>query len=71
MFKRFTRDFIISMNHRKRVNSIVIKSNEEIVRKLDAMKDKHLEAERKGDKEGTVYYGAIFKTLEWLIDESK
>lgn len=71
MFKRIVRDFIISRNHKKRVNSIVIRSNEDIVRKLDAMKDKHLESERKGDKEATSYYGAIYQTLEWLIDESK
>ena len=71
MFKRFIRDFIISVNHKKRVNSIVIKSNEEIVRKLDAMKDEFLKSERKGDKEAASYYGAIQQTLEWLIDESK
>ena len=71
MFRRLIRDWQISRNHRIRVSSIVLRTNDEIVRKMDEMKIKYLEAERKEDKEGTVRYKSIFETLEWLINEPK
>lgn len=67
MLFKLIRDLKIALNHKKRVNSIVLKSNDEIVRKMDSMKTKYLECERKGDKEQTVYYQAIYNTLNWLI----
>jgi hypothetical protein len=71
MFRRLWRDYQLWRNHRIRVSSIVLKSNDEIVRKLDDMKAKFLEAERKEDKDGTLFYKGIYQILEWLIDESK
>lgn len=71
MFSNLIRDFKISRNHRKRVNSIVLRTNEEIVRTLDLCKAKHLEAERKEDKDNTLKYKSMFEMLEWLIDDSK
>lgn len=67
MFSKLIRDYKILLNHKKRVNSIVIKSNEEIVRLLDSMKDKYLTAERTGQKEDSIRFKASFETLEWLL----
>ena len=71
LLKNWIRDWKISKNHRIRVSSIVLRDNDEIVRKMDEMKVKYFEAERKEDKESTVRYKSIFETLEWLINEPK
>ena len=68
MFSRFIRDLKISRNHQRRVRSIVVKSNEQIVRMLDQAKAQHLEAERLEVKDETIRYKAIADTLEWLIN---
>ena len=68
MFSRFIRDFKISRNHQRRVRSIVVKSNEQIVRMLDQAKAQHLEAERLEVKDETIRWKAIADTLEWLIN---
>lgn len=67
MFSKLIRDYKILLNHKKRVNSIVIKSNEEIVRLLDSMKDKYLTADRTGQKEDAIRFKAAYETLEWLL----
>lgn len=71
MFKNIIRDIKILLNHKRRVNSIVIKSNEDIVRKLDDARIKCLEFERKGDSKMAFHYSAVKDTLEWLINESE
>lgn len=68
MFSKFIRDMKISRNHQRRVGSIVVRSNEQIVRMLDQAKAKHLEAERLGVQEETIRWKAIADTLEWLIN---
>jgi len=68
MFSKLVRDFKISRNHQKRVNSVVLKSNEEIVRTLDMARAKHLEADRLGVKEDAIKYLAMKEILEWLIN---
>jgi hypothetical protein len=68
MFFRQIRDFKILLNHKKRVNSVVIRSNEEIVRALDFARSRHLEAERLEQKEDTLRYKAQVEVLEWLIN---
>jgi hypothetical protein len=62
------RDFKISKNHQRRVRSIVVKSNEQIVRMLDHAKAQHLENERREVKDETIRWKAIADTLEWLIN---
>ena len=71
MFKTLLRDFKLWRNHRVRVNSIVLRDNDEIVRKMDEMKLKYLEAERKEDQILVARYKSIFETLQWLINEPK
>lgn len=68
MFSKLIRDFKLYQNHKKRVNSIVLKSNEEIVRTMDSSKDRYLEAERLSQKEDYIRYKAIHEVLEWLIE---
>ena len=68
MFFRVIRDFKISRNHQRRVRSIVVKSNEQIVRMLDQAKAQHLEAERLEVRDDTIRYKAVADTLEWLIN---
>lgn len=65
----FIRDFKISQNHRKRVSSIVLKTNEEIVRAFDDVKSKFLEFQRKEDKDLTIKYKSMVELFEWLINE--
>ena len=64
----FIRDLKIAKNHRKRVRSIAIRSNEEIVRMLDQARSQHLEAERLSNSDETIRFKAVADTLEWLID---
>jgi hypothetical protein len=64
----FIRDLKIAKNHNKRVRSIAIRSNEEIVRMLDQARSQHLEAERLEVKDETIRWKAIADTLEWLIN---
>jgi len=68
MFSKLIRDYKISRNHQRRVRSIVVKSNEQIVRMLDQAKAQHLEAERLEVKDETIRWKAIADTLEWLIN---
>lgn len=68
MFSKIIRDFKISRNHRRRVNSIVLRSNEEIVRTLDSARSSFLESERLGLKEETVRFKAMKDMLEWLTN---
>ena len=67
MFSRIIRDFKISRNHKKRVNSVVIRSNEDIIRALDVARANFLEADRLR-KEDSVKWKAVRDTLEWLIN---
>lgn len=64
------RDYKIGRNHARRVRSIAIRSNEEIVRMLDHARSQHLEAERQERKEDAIRSKAIAETLEWLINVS-
>ena len=68
MFSRIIRDYKISRNHQRRVRSIIVKSNEQIVRMFDQAKAQHLENERLGVKEETIRWKAVADTLEWLIN---
>jgi len=68
MFSKLIRDYKIRRNHQRRVRSIVVKSNEQIVRMLDQAKAQHLEAERLEVKDETIRWKAIADTLEWLIN---
>jgi len=68
MFSKIIRDYKIARNHQRRVRSIVVKSNEQIVRMLDQAKAQHLEAERLEVKDETIRWKAIADTLEWLIN---
>ena len=68
MFFKLIRDYKIGKNHQRRVRSIVVKSNEQIVRMLDQAKAQHLEAERLEVKDETIRWKAIADTLEWLIN---
>ena len=68
MFSKLIRDYKIRRNHQRRVRSIVVKSNEQIVRMLDQAKAQHLEAERLEIREDTIRYKAVADTLEWLIN---
>ena len=67
MLTKFIRDFKISRNHKRRVNSIVIRPNEDIVRKMDEMKSKYLEAERKEQQSDTAKYKTVYEMFKWLI----
>jgi hypothetical protein len=71
MFSRILRDFKILRNHKHRVNSVVIRSNEDIVRAMDFAKSQYLEFERKEDKENTLKWKSTFEVFEWLIDATK
>lgn len=68
MFSKLIRDFKISRNHRRRVNSIVLRSNEEIVRTLDSSRSSFLEADRLGRKEDAIRFKAMKDLLEWLTN---
>jgi len=69
MFNNFIRDMKIRRNHRRRVGSVIIRSNEEIIRTLDVVKAKYLEAERKEEKDAVIKYRSMLDILEWLINE--
>jgi hypothetical protein len=71
MFSRALRDWKIWRNHKRRVNSIVLRSNDDIVRTMDQVKMKHLEFERREDHENTLKYKSMLEIFEWLIDETK
>lgn len=71
MFTKILRDYKIGRNHRERVRSIVLKSNEDIVRALDEARALFLEAERKELKDETIKYRAMRDVLEWLISETE
>lgn len=71
MFFKLKRNLKIFMNHKKRVNSIIVKSNEDIVRMLDDVRRKFLESERLSRMEDAIKFSAMKDILEWLIDESK
>jgi len=71
MFSKLIRDYKIMMNHKRRVNSIVLRSNEEIVRLLDQVRDKYLVADRTERKDDAVRFKASVETLEWLINATK
>ena len=71
MFTKLVRDFKIWKNHRRRVNSIVLRSNEEIVRALDLAKAQYLKAERLEDKDTMIECKGAFNILEWLINETE
>jgi len=71
MFSKIIRDFKIGKNHRRRVNSIVVKSNEEIVRTLDLVRAQLLESERKEDKDNMLKFKGMVDILEWLINETQ
>lgn len=66
MFSKIIRDFQILKNHRRRVRSVVIRSNEEIVRALDSARSSYLEAERLERKEETIRFKAMKDLLEWM-----
>lgn len=70
MFFKLIRDWKISKNHRRRVRSIVLKSNEEIVRTMDYVKRKYLESERIENRDDTVKFKAQLEVFEWLINET-
>jgi hypothetical protein len=70
MFSKLIRNIKIQRNHKKRVNSIVLKSNEDIVRTLDTVRAKFLESERLEQKEDSIKYKAMTDILEWLINVS-
>jgi len=53
------------------VSSIVLRDNDEIVRRMDSVKDQYLEAERKEDKPDTMKYKSMYETFQWLINESE
>ena len=53
------------------MSSIVLRDNDEIVRRMDSMKDQYLEAERKENKPDTVKYKSAYEALQWLINESE
>jgi hypothetical protein len=68
MFTKIIRDFKILRNHKKRVNSIIVRSNEEIVRALDSTKLEYLKAERMGDKESFIKNKAANEILRWITN---
>lgn len=71
MFSKWIRDLKIYRNHKKRVRSVVIRSNEEVIRALDTVNNAYLEAERKEIKDEMVRFGAMKEILGWLTDETK
>lgn len=71
MFSKLIRDWQISKNHKKRTKSIILRSNDEIVRALDSSRMGYLDSERQEDKDGILRFEAIVETLEWITGETK
>ena len=63
MFKKLS----MFLNHKKRVNLLNIRSEDEIVKMIDRARDLYLEAERTEDKERTILLKGYRKALDWLV----